>query len=285
MEKSCSLKNFSSVSLWLQSSLFGFCTRGSNFIACVSDGPRLRSPDPDGEGGGVRARRQQHGRRWPRQAAVAEEPQLGGEAGTVSPDATWEDDLAFPILAADTASWYCYNVIWRLWESHWRWSQNFFFFSPEQWRFSRTCWIRANVLVLFYIPRVPLSARKAQPGGALSTQLWFLSLGVVWQKDQLHPLPGRHVHGGLHPGTGRQVRLRPKKNIFTKLLSNIQPKLSYSRHPSNLMLDRLSGKILHIDFGDCFEVRADIFSVSSTHCERKSIGEWTPLWPLTGCHD
>lgn len=29
---------------------------------------------------------------------------------------------------------------------------------------------------------------------------------------------------------------------------------SYRRHPSNLMLDRLSGKILHIDFGDCFEV-------------------------------
>lgn len=28
----------------------------------------------------------------------------------------------------------------------------------------------------------------------------------------------------------------------------------FLRHPSNLMLDRLSGKILHIDFGDCFEV-------------------------------
>ncbi|CAK9293619.1 unnamed protein product [Gordionus sp. m RMFG-2023] len=26
------------------------------------------------------------------------------------------------------------------------------------------------------------------------------------------------------------------------------------RHPSNLMLDRITGKILHIDFGDCFEV-------------------------------
>ncbi len=26
------------------------------------------------------------------------------------------------------------------------------------------------------------------------------------------------------------------------------------RHPSNLMLDRNSGKIIHIDFGDCFEV-------------------------------
>lgn len=34
------------------------------------------------------------------------------------------------------------------------------------------------------------------------------------------------------------------------------------RHPSNLMLDRLSGKILHIDFGDCFEVRFVILS----HC-------------------
>ena len=27
------------------------------------------------------------------------------------------------------------------------------------------------------------------------------------------------------------------------------------RHPSNLMLDRYSGKLLHIDFGDCFEAR------------------------------
>ena len=26
------------------------------------------------------------------------------------------------------------------------------------------------------------------------------------------------------------------------------------RHPSNLMLDRISGRVLHIDFGDCFEV-------------------------------
>ena len=26
------------------------------------------------------------------------------------------------------------------------------------------------------------------------------------------------------------------------------------RHPSNLMLDRFTGKVIHIDFGDCFEV-------------------------------
>ncbi|KAL3427760.1 phosphatidylinositol 3-kinase tor2 [Phlyctema vagabunda] len=29
------------------------------------------------------------------------------------------------------------------------------------------------------------------------------------------------------------------------------------RHPSNLMLDRITGKIIHIDFGDCFEIAMD----------------------------
>ena len=31
------------------------------------------------------------------------------------------------------------------------------------------------------------------------------------------------------------------------------------RHPSNLMLDQLSGNVVHIDFGDCFEVCAFVF--------------------------
>jgi phosphatidylinositol kinase/protein kinase (PI-3 family) len=26
------------------------------------------------------------------------------------------------------------------------------------------------------------------------------------------------------------------------------------RHPSNVLLDRATGKVVHIDFGDCFEV-------------------------------
>lgn len=30
--------------------------------------------------------------------------------------------------------------------------------------------------------------------------------------------------------------------------------LTGDRHPSNLMLNRGTGKVLHIDFGDCFEV-------------------------------
>ena len=34
------------------------------------------------------------------------------------------------------------------------------------------------------------------------------------------------------------------------------------RHPSNLMLDRLTGCIIHIDFGDCFEVT--IFAICIT---------------------
>lgn len=45
---------------------------------CSSDGTRLRPPDAHGEGGGVWACCQQHGRRRPGQAAVAQEPQLWG---------------------------------------------------------------------------------------------------------------------------------------------------------------------------------------------------------------
>ena len=30
------------------------------------------------------------------------------------------------------------------------------------------------------------------------------------------------------------------------------------RHPSNLMLHRYSGKLVHVDFGDCFEVATPI---------------------------
>lgn len=33
------------------------------------------------------------------------------------------------------------------------------------------------------------------------------------------------------------------------------------RHPNNLMLQRVTGKVVHIDFGDCFEVRTGRDSV------------------------
>ena len=46
--------------------------------------------------------------------------------------------------------------------------------------------------------------------------------------------------------------------IILKLFSVTPDQVGYilglgDRHPSNLMLDRYSGKLLHIDFGDCFE--------------------------------
>ena len=49
-----------------------------------------------------------------------------------------------------------------------------------------------------------------------------------------------------------------RRTAFTRSLA-VMSAVGYvlglgDRHPSNLMLDRLSGKILHIDFGDCFEV-------------------------------
>lgn len=51
------------------------------------------------------------------------------------------------------------------------------------------------------------------------------------------------------------------------------------------MLDRLSGKILHIDFGDCFEVMR--FSVNKLTPDDafKLITDWASLQPLTGRHD
>lgn len=49
-----------------------------------------------------------------------------------------------------------------------------------------------------------------------------------------------------------------RRNNYTRSLA-VMSMVGYvlglgDRHPSNLMLDRKSGKVLHIDFGDCFEV-------------------------------
>ena len=49
------------------------------------------------------------------------------------------------------------------------------------------------------------------------------------------------------------------------------------RHPSNLMLNRLSGKICHIDFGDCFEVRM-WYSLCSAECLKIIDGSFSILF-------
>lgn len=41
------------------------------------------------------------------------------------------------------------------------------------------------------------------------------------------------------------------------------------RHPSNLMLDRTTGHVVHIDFGDCFEV---CWPHSHAHTDRRTDG-------------
>jgi FKBP12-rapamycin complex-associated protein len=51
-----------------------------------------------------------------------------------------------------------------------------------------------------------------------------------------------------------------RRAYFTKSLA-VMSMVGYilglgDRHPSNLMVDRVSGRIVHIDFGDCFEVTA-----------------------------
>ena len=49
------------------------------------------------------------------------------------------------------------------------------------------------------------------------------------------------------------------------------------RHPSNLLLDRNSGKILHIDFGDCFEVGDISVIIESVF--------FNILYHILGCYD
>lgn len=41
------------------------------------------------------------------------------------------------------------------------------------------------------------------------------------------------------------------------------------RHPSNLMIDRVTGHVMHVDFGDCFEVAMD-------RCAGRATGETPP---------
>jgi FKBP12-rapamycin complex-associated protein len=61
-------------------------------------------------------------------------------------------------------------------------------------------------------------------------------------QNKLHSLISCYVNGGLH------IRFESPTIFDTH-----SPGLG-DRHCSNLMLDRQSGKIIHIDFGDCFEV-------------------------------
>lgn len=49
-----------------------------------------------------------------------------------------------------------------------------------------------------------------------------------------------------------------KRTVYQKSLA-VMSMVGYvlglgDRHPSNLLIDRETGRVVHIDFGDCFEV-------------------------------
>lgn len=86
---------------------------------------------------------------------------------------------------------------------------------------------------------------------------------MVIQKVEVFEHALEHVHGD---DLARLLWLKsPSSEVWFDRRTNYTRSLAVmsmvgyilglgDRHPSNLMLDRLSGKILHIDFGDCFEV-------------------------------
>ena len=47
------------------------------------------------------------------------------------------------------------------------------------------------------------------------------------------------------------------------------------RHPSNLMLDRTTGHVVHIDFGDCFEVCPAAHVLASLTCTHRQTDRQT----------
>ena len=68
------------------------------------------------------------------------------------------------------------------------------------------------------------------------------------------PLPKFLLWGGADFGKFLPMLPTSCPIIHTWLLTQVGYILGLGdRHPSNLMLDRYSGKLLHIDFGDCFE--------------------------------
>ena len=77
-------------------------------------------------------------------------------------------------------------------------------------------------------------------------QLYIIMLSHVWWLQVM-----------WLKSAGSEVWLARRSN-FTRSLGTMSM-VGYilglgDRHPCNLMLDRQTGKIIHIDFGDCFEV-------------------------------
>jgi len=69
---------------------------------------------------------------------------------------------------------------------------------------------------------------------------------------------GNDIHDVLWTKSMNSEEWLDRRTKFTRSLA-VMSMVGYilglgDRHPSNLMLDQISGRVLHIDFGDCFEV-------------------------------
>ena len=306
---------------------------------CVSDGSRLRPPDADGEGGGVRARRQQHGWRRPGQALVAQESQLWGEM--LCQPVEWRLCVKHPSSCFSGSGISCgkddkLSRCPRDWQSFWkvflwcRWNivrrgKRFKCILTREWNKTEESVSRSDSAglnkqtlkfnSLFLGPSVldvlraqvseqiseaacqrslshfPLwSALMLWTRGTLIMQLLFLlqvwfdrrtnytrSLAVMSMVGYILGLGDRWEVLCYFEQVVRIMRMIVLINKGTVFL--------FSRHPSNLMLDRLSGKILHIDFGDCFEVRRDFLSICCPLIHFWISLKLTVLRPSTGRHD
>ena len=71
--------------------------------------------------------------------------------------------------------------------------------------------------------------------------------GVATATVGLHEVTRSDEHGWL------RARVRGQVKFVFYAYNDSLIDCEILRHPSNLMLDRATGKVLHIDFGDCFE--------------------------------
>ncbi|KAG8505591.1 Serine/threonine-protein kinase mTOR [Galemys pyrenaicus] len=117
----------------------------------------------------------------------------------------------------------------------------------------------------------PSSEVRPEPAGTLTLEGWpWLPCRLRYDRLQMRTRPSGDRHkeavGWDAVMSGHRFTPAPlsfqvwfdRRTNYTRSLA-VMSMVGYilglgDRHPSNLMLDRLSGKILHIDFGDCFEV-------------------------------
>merc|ERR1712230_85965 len=77
-------------------------------------------------------------------------------------------------------------------------------------------------------------------------------------EDVMDKTSGRDLARVIEQQSTNQREWLDRRHCFTRSLA-VMSMVGYllglgDRHPSNLMIHRDSGKVVHIDFGDCWEV-------------------------------